>query len=123
MNRRPPNPTLTDTLFPVTTLFRSQPTLAGNDLRRVGNQDHLLGMGECRGEIATLLGKPGEQALGLGDGEFRFLSPVVPQGVDQHRLGLVRSEEHTSELQSLVRISYAVFCLNKKTTSIFTQPK
>src|SRR3546814_2636994 len=108
-----------------------QPTLSGNDLPRVGNQDHLLGMGECRGKIATLLGQPGEQALGLGDGEFRFLSPVVPQGVDQHRLGLVelpirrnqaagnaepgavcadlRSEEHTSELPSLMRLSYAVF--------------
>src|SRR3546814_5710509 len=42
----------------------------------------------CSSDL-TLLGKPGEQALGLGDGEFRFLSPVVPQGVDQHRLGLV----------------------------------
>src|SRR3546814_11394160 len=38
-----------------------QPTLSGNDLPRVGNQDHLLGMGECRGKIATLLGQPGEQ--------------------------------------------------------------
>src|SRR3546814_6263944 len=77
MIRRPPRSTRTDTLFPYTTLFRSQPVLfAEQDQRR---------------------------RLDLAD-------PVGHRGFAVLR----RSEEHTSELQSLMRISYAVFCLKKK---------
>src|SRR3546814_1282910 len=96
MIRRPPRSTRTDTLFPYTTLFRSQfaPTigLGGADLAQCVPDRRC-----CR------LGLPARQ----------------PQ--QRHpRLGRAaeRSEEHTSELQSLMRISYAVFCLKKKTTKI-----
>src|SRR3546814_4413329 len=85
MIRRPPRSTRTDTLFPYTTLFRSS----------------------C---------------------DFRFCTPSAEWAVPEIRLGVLpgsggssrlarivgRSEEHTSELQSLMRISYAVFCLKKK---------
>src|SRR3546814_2118598 len=83
MIRRPPRSTRTDTLFPYTTLFRSQardPDDAGADT----DQRHGLAGILCR----------------------------IRQG--QYRPRYCRSEEHTSELQSLMRISYAVFCLKKK---------
>src|SRR3546814_4927312 len=86
MLRRPPRSTRTDTLFPYTTLFRS-----------------LLGLGLVGKEVGVLL--VWELAEG-GRG---------PQVRGQETVGLAeRSEEHTSELQSLMRISYAVFCLKKK---------
>src|SRR3546814_3840520 len=78
MIRRPPRSTRTDTLFPYTTLFRSQ--LHDNPP------------------------KPVELRTGRG------FSPDNPYAFQYHH----RSEEHTSELQSLMRISYAVFCLKKK---------
>src|SRR3546814_7278684 len=94
MIRLPPRSTRTDTLFPYTTLFRSAP---------------VAGLGACQLEL-------GRHLLGMG------LHPV-DIGVDalgERRQD--RSEEHTSELQSLMRISYAVFCLKKKTyTIIFSQ--
>src|SRR3546814_19712964 len=72
MIRRPPRSTRTDTLFPYTTLFRSQRRRKAARQQRAGRDDRL--------------------------------------GIDI----AARSEEHTSELQSLMRISYAVFCLKKK---------
>src|SRR3546814_1856169 len=88
MIRRPPRSTRTDTLFPYTTLFRS-----GVALDRLEHQ----------------LLEP--QADRADDGD-----------AGEHRVGVEelarRSEEHTSELQSLMRISYAVFCLKKKTNSL-----
>src|SRR3546814_5305641 len=94
MIRRPPRSTRTDTLFPYTTLFRS---VAG--LRRVGaaHQQH-FGPAARR---ARDHGEHAEAGAGLG---------WLCGGGQLHR-----SEEHTSELQSLMRISYAVFCLKKKT--------
>src|SRR3546814_6334536 len=94
MIRRPPRSTRTDTLFPYTTLFRS----------------------------------PQQQQHGVEDGDRPQLCVTDPENLagEQllHVLGAVRivrerkdrgrSEEHTSELQSLMRISYAVFCLKKK---------
>src|SRR3546814_1181338 len=92
MIRRPPRSTRTDTLFPYPTLFRSQ-TAAG--------------AGAWRARPCAQLGLDSRSAMpGLacgGDG---------PPRAWRQRLG--RSEEHTSELQSLMRISYAVFCLKKK---------
>src|SRR3546814_16405270 len=85
MIRLPPRSTRTDTLFPYTTLFRS--------LRRFTPRnfaDHVIDV--INGHIADSL-----SAQNRND--------VVPEA---------RSEEHTSELQSLMRISYAVFCLKKK---------
>src|SRR3546814_19675223 len=89
MIRRPPRSTRTDTLFPYTTLFRS----ARLDLR---DRQH-RGIGD--GHLAR------DEGLERGDDLAR----------DGDRIdAIVRSEEHTSELQSLMRISYAVFCLKKK---------
>src|SRR3546814_9147959 len=98
MIRRPPRSTRTDTLFPYTTLFRSHDLVYGPDDRPappvafVAALQHLLA-------IPVPIVTPGLlicQALGVSSRD--------------------RSEEHTSELQSLMRISYAVFCLKKKKT-------
>src|SRR3546814_2053389 len=88
MIRRPPRSTRTDTLFPYTTLFRS----AGR--RRDGRH---------QGPVDQIWGRPGQIDTDLGAGHH------------WRRCRRSRSEEHTSELQSLMRISYAVFCLKKKT--------
>src|SRR3546814_4064578 len=93
MIRRPPRSTRTDTLFPYTTLFRSGGE--GFAVPRGGSLRRSWGRTACR----------------YVDGPRR-LPPRCP------RCG--RSEEHTSELQSLMRISYAVFCLKKKTQPIQT---
>src|SRR3546814_1604485 len=88
MRRRPPRSTRTDTLFPYTTLFRSTRLDAAE-------HHHVAGAG------------PGIGAL----------QAVEPDNLQPLILGIGRddrSEEHTSELQSLMRISYAVFCLKKK---------
>src|SRR3546814_9057831 len=100
MIRRPPRSTRTDTLFPYTTLFRSQP------------EAHEAGRGErCHHPRVSEDGPPG----GGGD-QCRH---DAERG-QQHYVDL-RSEEHTSELQSLMRISYAVFCLKKKNRQIATE--
>src|SRR3546814_9645141 len=103
MIRRPPRSTRTDTLFPYTTLFRAVERVVPRDaLPFVGTRSAVFGILEAIGAIDEV-GKP--RALGTER------APV-------HRVvGIARSEEHTSELQSLMRISYAVFCL-KKTTDI-----
>src|SRR3546814_3196986 len=105
MIRRPPRSTRTDTLFPYTTLFRSfDPTE------------------QVAEAVVALLAERGE----LDDGRILVSSFHLPTIDRVHELapdlatawllGLVsRSEEHTSELQSLMRISYAVFCLKNKT--------
>src|SRR3546814_5869135 len=102
MIRRPPRSTRTYTLLPYTTLFRSQPPLVvvlpgdTGQVCRVLRYCHDNGIKVVpRGAGTSLSGG----ALPLADGVT---------------LGLARSEEHTSELQSLMRISYAVFCLKKK---------
>src|SRR3546814_4787436 len=98
MIRRPPRSTRTDTLFPYTTLFRS-PILSTSGL-------------------LTFLGDdPTPEQVRAGFGLVpSYISRAVVR--PDHRQSLitfgVRSEEHTSELQSLMRISYAVFCLKKK---------
>src|SRR3546814_5853351 len=106
MIRRPPRSTRTDTLFPYTTLFRSQ-----HHGRHAGVQHPEEGEAEdrharCADEVdrpaADLVRQPSEE----GDRQT-LRRRAGQQG---------RSEEHTSELQSLMRISYAVFCLKKKNT-------
>src|SRR3546814_1762242 len=92
MIRRPPRSTRTDTLFPYTTLFRSR---AADRRERPGRR--ASDPGETR--RARRIAEQRATASGTAD--------------DAHR---TRSEEHTSELQSLMRTSYAVFCLKKKTT-------
>src|SRR3546814_3934845 len=100
--RRPPRSTRTDTLFPYTTLFRSW--IAEDETLRN------FVLNEPRG------------------GVFRHVNLLVPPKDPRAQMGWIimepadtppmsgRSEEHTSELQSLMRISYAVFCLKKKNT-------
>src|SRR3546814_4314349 len=96
MIRRPPRSTLTDTLFPYTTLFRSLAvaSLGGICFGFAGIVDH----GRLLSGIARKRAGPDRRSSGRR----------------REYLILDRSEEHTSELQSLMRISYAVFCLKKK---------
>src|SRR3546814_4962307 len=94
MIRRPPRSTRTDTLFPYTTLFRSvrrRADAAGDGARRDGAR-------RDRGQAACDLGRRRDHRA----------------SARLSRHAGWRSEEHTSELQSLMRISYAVFCLKKK---------
>src|SRR3546814_10117903 len=84
MIRRPPRSTRTDTLFPYTTLFRSGDDAVQREAHHADPDQRDDGVGQQRAVVAV----PDEEAD--------------------------RSEEHTSELQSLMRISYAVFCLKKK---------
>src|SRR3546814_7033704 len=95
MIRRPPRSTRTDTLFPYTTLFRSL-------IKRLGIT------------LISMTGNPNS-----------VLAEAAAVNLDASVAIEARSEEHTSELQSLMRISYAVFCLKKKNNSSETivQPK
>src|SRR3546814_5171472 len=94
MIRRPPRSTRTDTLFPYTTLFRSAVGIADPGVDR-----HRRARNTRRGAEIIIPAVAHRSLRGrIGDGS----------GCRQ------RSEEHTSELQSLMRISYAVFCLKKK---------
>src|SRR3546814_7259795 len=111
MIRRPPRSTRTDTLFPYTTLFRS-----GRDA------EHLLIAGHNPGlEDLVLMLVPEGAPEDLGDRLRADVEEKLPTAalarldldIDDWR-AVDRSEEHTSELQSLMRISYAVFCLQKK---------
>src|SRR3546814_3435040 len=96
MIRRPPRSTRTDTLFPYTTLFRSIALGVEND-------HHLV----LAGRIAA--------ADVLSDEQLGQPRLAHARGAEHQRVPhALRSEEHTSELQSLMRISYAVFCLKKK---------
>src|SRR3546814_8095354 len=98
MIRRPPRSTRTDTLFPYTTLFRS-PLEPRRFPRPAPNADALA-------RAFDLIAAAKKPIIVAGNGAVR--RHASPQ------LRRLRSEEHTSELQSLMRISYAVFCLKKK---------
>src|SRR3546814_15730502 len=101
MNRRPPRSTLTDTIFPSTTLFRSTTVVIPGDHNQV-----ILG---CQS------GPLSEDAQSNPRAEGRTPGSSVGAAAGWALSGFMRrSEEHTSELQSLMRISYAVFCLKKK---------
>src|SRR3546814_6981962 len=113
MRRRPPRSTRTDTLFPYTTLFRSPLRISGGSwaaavLVKFDAAWWITGAQLYRrtGFIRTTF------SFSAAD-VHRMLHVCAPRAF-QNRLR--RSEEHTSELQSLMRISYAVFCLKKKKT-------
>src|SRR3546814_8425524 len=142
---RPPRSTLTDTLFPYTTLFRSQRRGAGHGYLWRRPQPHTARYRRRRRRLAADdQGRGGRAALPADRRHPR--TPLRPTGTgnpkplmtalsvaikrldhaadlalpayataDSAGMDLLRSEEHTSELQSLMRISYAVFCLKKKT--------
>src|SRR3546814_1514615 len=101
MNRRPPRSTRTDTLFPYTTLFRSLRGVIGADAFRREVQ-RVAQIGRER------VIRPGAFLLRNAPSARVQIEAVELRGI------IGRSEEHTSELQSLMRISYAVFCLKKK---------
>src|SRR3546814_1945956 len=115
MIRRPPRSTRTDTLFPYTTLFRSN----------FGDAHHLAvplvflaqELPEFGGALAVRLVTSGDDALAHAR-HLERLAHFLVQAREHRR----RSEEHTSELQSLMRISYAVFCFKKKTKNPHTHP-
>src|SRR3546814_10153391 len=109
MLRLPPRSTRSDTLFPYTTLFRSLKDLDVAEQRYDSALEHLPNDPLGRLLRGTLYAFRGQGAAAVRDTEHaRLLTPLDP-----HRF--FRSEEHTSELQSLMRISYAVFCLKTKT--------
>src|SRR3546814_5682610 len=99
MLRRPPRPTRTDTLLPYTTLFRS-------------------GFLVLRNISVTVARELAPAGLRSSPQEAEHNQSDTPQclvlGLLRSPAGASRSEEHTSELQSLMRLSYAVFCLKKK---------
>src|SRR3546814_6959779 len=113
MSPQPPRLTRTDTLLPYTTLFRS--------LRR-----QLRGrtrLHRCRHgrQLRARRRPPGHRPLGNQPQREKTGRPVERTAVPAHNAQHDRTEEHTSELKSLMRISYAVFCLKKKI--ITTQQK
>src|SRR3546814_3188083 len=106
MRRRPPRSTRTDTLFPYTTLFRSEDAdIDVGDHPVLVERDHRPG---SKGERHRHQRGEQEDALVGAGRNDRLLEDEL------QKVGEGRSEEHTSELQSLMRISYAVFCLKKK---------
>src|SRR3546814_5744265 len=108
MIRRPPSSTRTDTLFPCTTLFRA-PDRAGS-LQRIEPVDAMEDLPvQVRGFDHVEIHDTQRPYPGAGE--------VHEEGRPQSAGADDRSEEHTSELQSLMRISYAVFCLKKQRNS------
>src|SRR3546814_14809465 len=114
MIRRPPRATRTDTLFPYTTLFRSE---------RVAGIARALAflLSDALEQHQHILDQAGSADLIRRNGQLHLYRAMAHLHTDQaswtlrRKYGLrTRSEEHTSELQSLMRISYAVFCLKKK---------
>src|SRR3546814_1376979 len=109
MIRRPPRSTRTDTLFPDTTLFRSRNGWALSDkCRRALENSCAIRVPSLRGQLLLPLARRRIAIECHGPGP----TPGRCSGAGTVAQG--RSEEHTSELQSLMRISYAVFCLKKK---------
>src|SRR3546814_4597593 len=116
MIRLPPRSTRTDPLLPYTTLFRSGAPTIMEFKRRI---DLRQSFGHCEDrrdayaageqDASARVARKREQVARLADGEGVAL------------LYSIRSEEHTSELQSLMRISYAVFCLKKKNMRLYQQ--
>src|SRR3546814_5267743 len=110
MIRRQPRSTRTDTLFPYTTLFRS-----------FGRRNAPLdSTGGGMVSATSLTGAAGEHFVMSELLRRGMIAALAPAGVPNCDIVVTddigeRSEEHTSELQSLMRISYAVFCLKKKT--------
>src|SRR3546814_9058521 len=121
MFRRPPRSTRTETLFPSTTLFRSddaralqrrQPDRGARIIRK-----HHEGAAERNHPAVQRHAVHRRRHAEFADAVIEVAARII---VRRQRRGRGRSEEHTSELQSLMRISYAVFCLKKKKTTSLT---
>src|SRR3546814_10010384 len=104
MRRRPPRSTRTDTLFPYTTLFRSEADQARQRIAASYQSSAQAAFLEAYREATAELPHDWRDADGANAALLLFSLEKCAY----------RSEEHTSELQSLMRISYAVFCLKKK---------
>src|SRR3546814_3108825 len=128
MIRRPPRSTRTDTLFPYTTLFRSLAITGKSPVVRSFPMVPGIDFAGTVTESSHPSYKEGDQVVlnGWGVGEKHWgglaeyarvsgdwLVPLQAPFTPRQAMGIGRSEEHTSELQSLMRISYAVFCLKK----------
>src|SRR3546814_8481283 len=132
MIRRPPRSTRTDTLFPYTTLFRSDQQHLGLRQRPQDLVHEVIGAIGCIGDavavqieagvVAPVVAAPPCAPLHVTGADVLHLGAIADEGVAGNAIALgaggevdadraTRSEEHTSELQSLMRISYAVFCL------------
>src|SRR3546814_1177779 len=104
MIRRPPRSTRTDTLFPYTTLFRSKTLIEEPTFSRTRTCRRSVD-GDGGGKFSELTISDRLPVMNFPNAKSVFASPAWYA---------LRSEEHTSELQSLMRSSYAVFCLKKK---------
>src|SRR3546814_3506245 len=113
MIRRPPRLTRTDTLFPYTSLFRSPWRLEPSPKRsRLRHRRHSRKQRRKRSlSHSTLHSSQRPVAASMRRNLARSVNQLTPSSATNVQR---RSEEHTSELQSLMRISYAVFCLKKK---------
>src|SRR3546814_3446452 len=118
MIRRPPRSKRTDTLFPYTTLFRSASVSAPRHLspgNLQGNHEPTARLPRRPRHLGALRrGLPRPCAAVLGGARAPIAGAGRRGAADRDPGAHRRSEEHTSELQSLMRISYAVFCLKKK---------
>src|SRR3546814_3546949 len=125
MIRRPPRSTRTDTLFPYTTLFRSLRAAVEGIAEELDRAEITAARNSCRYQLGSL--RRGQRKTSGKSNAFIDLDIEIieregqsPRGCQNDargnikRLFPIRSEEHTSELQSLMRISYAVFCLTNK---------
>src|SRR3546814_6339468 len=117
MRRRPPRSTRTDTLFPYTPLYRSHKIIEGKIAVRYSVEAIVCGRIETKSrrrgmaidrKAGACKGCASERALIHAGSRIGKAGAVTADHL------IIRSEEHTSELQSLMRISYAVFCLKKK---------
>src|SRR3546814_4730149 len=113
MIRQPPGATRTDTLVPYTTRFRSGSVEQSLQVRRINRRDTSAYYTLRARSVEGLLHPAEPEVLReLGGGHARLAGRIDHYDVEGTRVW--RSEEHTSELQSLMRISYAVLCLKKK---------
>src|SRR3546814_3400912 len=110
MIRRPPSSTCTDPLFPSPPLFRSiEPALVRDAALHATEEDF-----QALEASIERLAKIGNDAIAFANENREFHSIIARASANPVLETFWRSEEHTSELQSLMRISYAVFCLKKK---------
>src|SRR3546814_8383353 len=111
MIRRPPRLTRTDTPFPYPTLYRAKVAEAAKVIENTQRDVNIALIYELA-MIFNAMGIDTHDVLAAAGTKWNFL-PFTPGLVGGHCIGVDRSEEHTSELKSLMRISYAVFCLKK----------
>src|SRR3546814_5189004 len=116
MIRLPPRSTRTDTLFPYPTLWGIVAVIVLRGIMIAGGAALVTEYGWLLYVFAVFLVFTGIKMLFAGDKPMDVAGNPVVRWLSRH----IRSEEHTSELQSLMRISYAVFCLKKKNNSIKT---